>query len=200
MPISRERFESGWTAEQFIESMQVNRDKFVENVQANTFSFDDRRFFNEHPVSIAAIAEDWCPDVIHFLPVVVKLAEEAPSVTLRIFKRDDHLDLMDQYLKDGEFRSVPTFVLYDADWNELGFYNERPAAATRDMAEETVRFAKANPQLEGINRAYANMPDATRELVRANSTNFRWSRMLDWNRVFLDELKALAASGVPAAR
>jgi hypothetical protein len=200
MPISRERFDSGWTAQQFIDAMQVNKEKFLENVEANTFSFDDRRFFNEHPLFIAAIAEDWCPDVIHFLPVAVKLAEEVPSVTLRIFKRDDNLDLMEQYLKDGEFQSVPTFVLYDADWNELGFYSERPAAATKQMAEETLRFAKENAHLEGITRAYANMPEETRQIVRANSTNNRWSHMLEWNKIFLDEIKQLVAGGVASAR
>jgi hypothetical protein len=200
MPISRERFDTGLTAQQFIDSIQVNKEKFLENVQANTFSFDDRRFFNEHPLFIAAIAEDWCTDVVHFLPVIIKLAEEVPSVTLRIFKRDDNLDLMNQYLNKGEFQSVPTFVLYDADWNELGFYSERPAAATKQMAEETARFAKENAHLEGINRAYANMPEATSAIVRANSSANRWSHMLEWNKIFLDEIKAMVSAGVPSAR
>ena len=200
MPISRERFEQGLTPEQFIERMEVNKERFVDNIRANTFSFDDRQFFNDHPVSIAALGEDWCTDVIHFLPVVIKLAEEVPSIELRIFERDENMDLMDQYLKEGKFASIPTFIVMDGDWNELGFYNERPDAVTKLMGAETQRFAKENPQLEGANRSYENMPEETRLAVRANSSNFRWNNMAEWNRIFIEDLKALVSGGVAAAR
>ena len=200
MPISRERFNEGLSIEQFIDEMEVNKDKLVENIDANTFSAEDLKFFETHPVNIAAIGEDWCTDVIQFLPVVAKLAQDVPSVTLKVFKRDDNHDLIDQYLKDGEFRSIPVFVLYDENWNELGHFIERPADVTRQMGEETRRFAQANPQLEGANRTYDNMPDETRTAVRANSSRFRWDNLLAWNKIFLDELKEMIAGGVAAAR
>lgn len=200
MPISRERFATGLTAQEFLDSIELNKEKFLENIAAVRLTEDDLRFFNEHPVSIAALAEDWCTDVVHFLPVVIKLAEQCPAVTLRIFKRDENLDIMDQYLNRGEFRSIPTFIVYDPDWNELGFYSERPEAATKAMAAESTRFARENPHLEGVNRSYDKMPDETRQAVRANSARFRWANMHEWNRIFLDELKALVAGGVAAAR
>lgn len=200
MPISRERFAQGLTPEQFIERMEVNKERFVDNIRANTFSFDDRQYFNDHPVSIAALGEDWCTDVIHFLPVVIKLAEEVPAIELRIFERDENLDLMGQYLKDGAFQSIPTFIVMDRDWNELGFYNERPEAVTKMMAAETQRFARENPRYEGVNRSYDNMPEETRLAVRANSSNYRWNNMLEWNRIFIEDLKALVGGGVATKR
>jgi thiol-disulfide isomerase/thioredoxin len=195
MPISRERFASGLTAQQFLDSIELNKEKFLENIEANSFTADDLSFFADHPVSIAALAEDWCTDVVHFLPVAIKLAEQSPAVTLKIFKRDENPDLMDQYLNRGEFRSIPTFIVYDPDWNELGFYSERPEGATRMMAAESARFARENPQLEGATRSYDNMPDETRQAVRANSSRYRWDNMDAWNRLFIDELKALVAGG-----
>ena len=201
MPISREQFEQGMTAEAWLrEKVDANREKFLDNIKANTFSFDDRQFFNNHPVSIAAFGEDWCTDVVQFLPVVIKLAEEVPSVKLRIFERDDNLDLMEPYFKEGKYQSIPVFVVYDEDWNELGHFIERPEEVTRAMAEETRRFQQANPDLEGATRSYDNMPDETRQKVRANSSRFRWENMEAWNRIFLDELKAIVAGGVTAAR
>jgi thiol-disulfide isomerase/thioredoxin len=200
MPISRERFNEGLSVEQFIDEMEVNKEKFVENIDANIFSDEDLEFFRNNPVNIAAIGEDWCTDVIQFLPVAAKLAQDVPSVTLKVFKRDDNHDLIDQYLKDGEFRSIPVFVLYDQDWNELGHFIERPAEVTKQMGEETRRFAQANPQLEGANRSYDNMPDETRTAVRANSSRFRWDNMLPWNKIFLDEFKAMISNGVAAVR
>jgi thiol-disulfide isomerase/thioredoxin len=200
MPISRERFDAGLSVEQFIDEMEVNKEKFVENIEANSFSDADLEFFRSHPVSIAAIGEDWCTDVIQFLPVVAKLAQDVPGVTLKVFKRDDNHDLIDQYLKDGEFRSIPVFVLYDENWNELGHFIERPDEVTTKMGEETRRFAQANPQLEGANRSYDKMPDETRTAVRANSSRFRWDSMAEWNKIFIDEFKSLIAGEVAAAR
>ncbi len=192
MAISKERFESGLSVEQFIEEMEVNKEKLVENIDANEFTAEDLEFFRNKPLSIAAIGEDWCTDVIQFLPVVAKLEKEVPELSLKVFKRDDNTDLIDQYLKEGKYRSIPVFVVYDNDWNELGHFIERPAEVTRQMGEETRRFAQANPDLEGANRSYENMPDETRTAVRANSSTFRWDNMLAWNRIFIDELKALA--------
>lgn len=201
MPISREQFEQGLTAEQWLEQkLDANKERFLDNVRLNTFSFDDRQFFSNHPVAIAAFGEDWCTDVVQFLPVVIKLAEEVPAVQLRIFERDDHLELMEPYFKEGKYHSIPAFVVYDADWNELGHFIERPEAMTRAMAEETRRFQVANPDLEGVTRTYDNMPDETRQKVRANSSRFRWDNMETWNRVFLDEIKAIVAGGVTVAR
>jgi thiol-disulfide isomerase/thioredoxin len=199
MPITKERFDAGLTVDQFIEEMEVNKEKFVENIEANTFSQEDLDFFKKHPVSIAAIGEDWCTDVIQFLPVVAKLAQDVPGVTVKVFKRDDNHDLIDQYLKDGEFRSIPVFVVYDQDWNELGHYIERPDEVTKRMGDETRRFAQANPQLEGANRSYDKMPDETRTAVRANSSKFRWDNMLEWNKIFIDDLKSIVAGEVAAA-
>ena len=200
MPISRERFNEGLSVDQFVDEMEVNKEKYLENVEANTFTDEDKEFFRNHPVSVAAIGEDWCTDVIQFLPVLHKLSQEVPEVTLKVFKRDDNHDLIDQYLKEGKYRSIPVFVFYDKDWNELGHFIERPAEVTKRMGEETRRFAQENAHLEGINRSYENMPDETRTAVRANSSRFRWSNMAEWNRIFLDEVKDLVAGGVTAGR
>jgi hypothetical protein len=202
MAISRETFATGLTIDQFIDGMEVNKDRFLENIQLNTLSFGDRQFFNDRPVSIAAFGEDWCPDVIQFLAVVAKIAEEVPSVTLRIFERDsgDNLKLMEPYYKDGQHHSIPVFVVYDQDWNELGWFSERPAEVYKLMAAETIRFAKENPNLEGVTRTYDNMPEETRNAVRANSGNFRWGNQLEWNRIFLDEFKAIVGGAAVAAR
>ncbi len=195
MPISQDRFAEGLTAQQFIDQMTKNRERFEQNLTETTaiFTDEDRAFFAEHPLSIAAIGEDWCTDVIQFLPAAIKLAEEY-DLPLRVFLRDQNHDLIDQYLKQGEFRSIPVFVLYDANWNELGHFIERPATVTQEMAKESRRFALENSHLEGVNRSYENMPDETRTIIRENSSRFRWDNMLDWNRAFLDDIKSIAAT------
>lgn len=201
MPISKERFEQGLTAQEYLDTVEANRERFLANLEAasEVFTDEDRAFFEQHPISVAALGEDWCTDVVQFFPLIIKLAEENPSITLRIFPRDQNLDIMDQYLNQGEFRSIPTFVIYDPDWNELGHIIERTSRQTNEMAQETRRFAQENAHLEGINRAYNNMPDETRNTVRENNARYRWERMLEWNRWFLDEFKDIAARSTAKA-
>jgi len=197
VPISRERFAQGLTADEFIAEMTRNQERFEDNLAAmNDFITDeDRAFFGGRRLSIAAIAEDWCTDVIQFLAPVIALARQVPDLELRVFLRDQNHDLIDQYLKQGKFRSVPVFVLYDERWNELGYFIERPEQVTREMAEETRRFAAAHPEIEGITRAYENMPEETRKAVSQNSSRYRWDNMLRWDRICLDELRGMVVRG-----
>ena len=43
---------------------------------------------------------------------------------MRIFKRDDNPDVMDRYLKRGVYRSIPVFVFFDGEMNELARFIE----------------------------------------------------------------------------
>jgi len=197
MAISKETYASGMTAEEFLDIAEANKEKFLENLEKATIPDDVKAFFSEHPVSIAAIVEDWCTDVVHFLPVVIKLSREVEGVDLRIFQRDK-TDLIESYLNQGQYKSIPVFVFIDKDWNELGHFIERPAEATRQMAEESARFQRANPDLEGVTRSYDKMPEETRQKVRANAAAFRWANFENWNRLFFDEIMKIVA-GQPTA-
>jgi hypothetical protein len=106
---------------------------------------------------------------------------------------------MQPYLKEGKYQSIPVFVFYDSDWNELGHFIERPADVTKLMAEETRRFAQANPNLQDVNRSYEHMSEETRNAVRANSSRFRWDNMDEWNAIFLRDIKAIIAGGAGTA-
>ncbi len=201
MPISRERFEQGLTADAFIEQMTRNRERFEANIEAanDLISEDDRAAFLGKSISIAVIAEDWCTDVIQFVPPIVALARQIPDLRLRVFIRDQNLDIMDQYLNEGKYRSIPVFVFYDEQWNELGHYIERPEPVTQEMARETRRFASEHPELEGATRSYQNMPEETRKHVYQNSARYRWEHMLEWDRTFLNEVRAIVGNAAAVA-
>lgn len=192
MAISKETYESGMTGQEFLDIVEANKEKFLENVEQATIPDDVKAFFSENPVSIAAIGEDWCTDVVHFMPVAIKLAQEVDGVDLRVFQRDK-TDLIESYLNQGQYKSIPVFVFIDSDWNELGHFIERPAAATGKMAEESTRFQRENADLEGVTRSYDNMPDETRQKVRANAARFRWDNFDEWNGYFFDEVKEIVA-------
>src|SRR4029079_735005 len=64
--------------------------------------------------------------------VFARLAE-ATGLEMRVFKRDENKDIIAEYLKDGEFESIPVAVFYDADMNELAHFIERPRLANEEM-------------------------------------------------------------------
>ncbi|RMH20063.1 MAG: thioredoxin family protein [Gemmatimonadetes bacterium] len=74
---------------------------------------------------LLALSEDWCGDAVNTLPVVARLAE-AVGWPLRVLGRDDNPDLMDAHLTDGRSRSIPVVIVYDADFNEVGWWGPRP--------------------------------------------------------------------------
>ena len=74
---------------------------------------------------LLALAEDWCADTASTLPVLAKWAAEVPGLSLRILRRDEHADFMDQYLTAGA-RSIPVVVVLDNDFRALEHWGPYP--------------------------------------------------------------------------
>src|SRR5690242_18442243 len=129
--------------------MTRNQERFDEVERSVVLPADHLAFFKglARPLNVVVLAEDWCGDVIDNLPVLGRLAQESGKLNLSIFLRDQNLDIMDQYLKNGEFRSIPVFILFDADFNELGFWQERPAKMSELVQEARVKHFASDPEL-----------------------------------------------------
>ena len=154
MAVTRERFESGLTYDQWKAQMTRNRERHDANERELELIADDIAAFKKlpKPVNVLVLAEDWCGDVIANTPILGKLAIGVGTLNVRVFLRDQNGDLMDQYLKDGKYKSIPAVVFFDDDFNELGRWIERPDSVTelrekkrRELyAEEPrVRLARA---------------------------------------------------------
>lgn len=74
------------------------------------------------------LTDDWCGDSAFSLPIIARAASLSDQVTLRILRRDDNLDIMDQYLTNGS-RSIPKLVAFSEDGEELFQWGPRPADA-----------------------------------------------------------------------
>ncbi|MCK9485217.1 MAG: thioredoxin family protein [Dehalococcoidia bacterium] len=89
---------------------------------------------SQHGLKALVLGEDWCPDVWRGLPVAARLGE-LTGMEVRFFPRDENKDIMAEFLKDGEFESIPTIVLYDRDHNYLGHWIERSDLANSEMGQ-----------------------------------------------------------------
>ena len=97
-------------------------------------------------LNVLVITEDWCGDALTNLPVLARMVEGAPNVEMRVFLRDQNPDLMDQYLNRGLFRSIPVFVFFDEDMNEVARFIERPPKITEYMEQKQLELAAPAPR------------------------------------------------------
>ncbi|MEM9836857.1 MAG: thioredoxin family protein [Bacteroidota bacterium] len=79
------------------------------------------------PLTWLVITESWCGDAAHIVPVVNKLASLNPLITTKHIMRDEHPEVMDQFLTN-EARSIPIIAFIDEERGEIvGHWGPRPA-------------------------------------------------------------------------
>jgi hypothetical protein len=143
--VTPERFASGMTWEEYVGNIKRNREKFEYNYGETALKDEDTEAFRSlaaaanGPAKVLALGEDWCPDVFRGLPVMARIAEAA-GMELRVFPRDDNLDIMKEFLNQGEHQSIPTFVFYTSDHRYITQWIERPAKANAELGQVMTLF------------------------------------------------------------
>ncbi len=186
--VTPERYGQGFTYPDYIAQINVNKDMFEKYTEtaADAMTADDVEFFSKAAsmeggaARMMVIGEDWCPDVYRGMPVFNRVAESA-GMELRVFPRDEHLDIMDEFLNRGEFRSIPTAVFYTKDGDYLCHWIERPAIGYAEGAQFTEEARKELP---------AGADDAE---VRAIARPRTLERYPAWQRATVEEIRAMLA-------
>lgn len=80
------------------------------------------------------ITEAWCGDASNTIPIMELAAKSNASIDLRVMVRDEHPEIMNNYLTNGS-KSIPVLVLMDANGVELGKWGPRPAACQEFVIE-----------------------------------------------------------------
>lgn len=196
MAVTAERFNEGMTYQQYVDQMTQNKERFLENYEKATVNPEDVAYFAglSEPINMLVIAEDWCGDVIAGLPVLGKLLDGAgDKLNVRVFLRDQNEDIMNQYLKEGKYKSIPVFVAYDAQMRELGYFIERPAAQTTEMQKLRNDFFAAHPELGvGPDADFGSMSQEARQAMAPEMNRIRAERASAHNQMLVDELKKIA--------
>ena len=184
--VTADRFSSGLSYEDYISRIQRNKQKFEYNYNETKVSDEDAAAFRSlasregGPARVLALGEDWCPDVFRGLPVIARIAE-AGGMELRIFPRDDNLDIMGEFLNHGEHQSIPTVVFYTSDHRYIAHWIERPAKANAEMGEVMKRY-------EGLDRSKPEDLAKLRQLADEFQTGPVWA---SWRVETIKELREL---------
>ena len=135
--VTPERIAQGISYKEWMEQIDRDQEKFVDNYEGTQLNADDVAAIKAlmakggGPAICMAIGEPWCPDVFRGMPVIAKLCE-ATGLDLKIFFRDQNVDIMNEYLYKGEFQSIPTLIFYTEDHRYLGHWSEKAQKARDD--------------------------------------------------------------------
>ena len=151
--VTPQRFEQGYSYEEYLSQIKVNKLRFEQYFgEFDPEKGEVERFRNltqraRGPAKVLAIGEDWCPDVYRGLPTMAKLADSA-GVEVRVFPRDSNLDMMNEFLKEGKYQSIPVFVFYTEGLDYICHWIERPEVADRESEEIEASIREEKPGLD----------------------------------------------------
>ncbi len=101
------------------------------------------------------LTESWCGDAAHNIPVLNKMAELSDVIELRLALRDEHSELMNQFLTNGG-AAIPKLIAFDKDAKEIIYeWGPRPSEAAALVAEYKAEHGKLTPEFkEDLQRWY----------------------------------------------
>ena len=181
--VTPERYSQGMTYDQYMETVKVNKariEEYYANVSLDSEQTDRLRELAAHdngPARMMVIGEDWCGDVVRELPVLARVAEAA-GLELRIFPRDENHDIMNEFLKEGLYMSIPVAVFYDQGHEYICHWIERSEVANREQGEIEASIRSEQPDISD--------QDFGRQR-RAQTA----ARAGDWQKATVDELVGL---------
>jgi hypothetical protein len=80
------------------------------------------------PLTAYILTEGWCGDAAQNIPLFYLMEQENPNFMVKLLLRDEHLELIDQYLTNGG-RSIPKLICVDQNGKELFNWGPRPKPA-----------------------------------------------------------------------
>ena len=150
--VTPERYAQGMTYDEYMNSIKVNKARFDEyyaNIKlepGQAAKLRELATVEGGPNHMMIIGEDWCGDVVRELPVLARVAEAA-GLELRIFPRDENHDIMNEFLKEGLYMSIPVAVFYDREHDYICHWIERSETANREQGEIEAAIRAEQPDI-----------------------------------------------------
>jgi hypothetical protein len=180
------KLNKGISPQKFIDSMEKNKEAFLD--WGNRFEWssdDDREFFesmnNRDDLRCLILMADWCGDVVRNVPVVFKTLE-ITGIPTEVLVMEQHLDTMDEFLTMGG-RAIPIVIFADTGGHVLGQWGPRP----EHVQEAMTAFKQANPDREAADYQ-EKLGLARKEIGR------RYGEGTEYQQTIVQELRKLLSS------
>src|SRR3981081_2634412 len=197
MAVTKNQFDPGLTYDAYKAQMTRNIEQVQQNEKDLQLKPEDVQAVRDlpKPVNVLALAEDWCGDVVANLPVLGKLAAESNGkLNVRVLLRDQEpgSKVMDEHLNKGQFKSIPTIIFLDGQFNEVGVWIERQEAVTRWREEKRLELYKQNPEWGDPSKPIAEVPEDVRTTIQQKTGALRNETKPFANSEVVRELRAVA--------
>ncbi|MEO1486162.1 MAG: thioredoxin family protein [Bacteroidota bacterium] len=115
-----------------------------------TLKFDEKALSDienyDVETTFLVLTESWCGDASPSLPVLNRIAETSPNISLNIVLRDENPELMDLFLT-GESRSIPKLIVLQKD-KVVGDWGPRSTKATAMVDAFKKEHGKLTPEFK----------------------------------------------------
>jgi hypothetical protein len=141
--LTKERFLAATTFAQYVDRMKVNRAQMLQNVDEVQVAPADVDWWRSRgKINAYVLTYDGCGDALFNIPALAKIASLCSNVDLRVVQRDENLDIIDEHLNQGLYRSVPCFIFLDENYQEIANLKERSEDMTRVMEQEQLQVRR----------------------------------------------------------
>ena len=188
MGLSNTKFSEGMNTSQYVDSIKVNKQPFLDIYSATQVPETVQNFFDTpgQTINLAVFTSDWCGDAMSTTPAILKLADSTNNINLEIFNRDDELELANSFLPENRAGTTPIFVVLDTDMRQISRFIE--------TANSLV--PRIDAMDEQISKEVAGEGDNARAAGRGKRTAFRVSHAGEWSNIILEEFTNVVSEGL----
>ncbi|MCI0866015.1 MAG: thioredoxin family protein, partial [Chloroflexi bacterium] len=179
MAITKQKFDQGMTPQEYIDQIKVNKQPFLDIYNALDVPDKAKALFDglDSPLNLAVFTADWCGDAVSTTPVILRLAQATPGLSVQVFNRDDELEITNSFLPENRAGTVPVFIVMDSSMAEIARFVETalelvPAIDAMDdmIAKEIAGESEEDRRAAGRGRRMA----------------FRTSHAQEWGEVIME--------------
>lgn len=157
-------------SKQFVEFTKLNQKRMQRWDKTLKFPEAIERRVREHNTKSTwvVLTETWCGDAAHTVPVINKLASLNEKIEVKLLLRDDHEDLMNEFLTNGG-KSIPKLIALNADNEVIGTFGPRPETATKLVEDFKEKHGTLTPEFKEKLQVWYNKDkgqSAAEELVQ----------------------------------
>lgn len=138
--ITEEFFLTGKTFDGFLETGsedEQQRIRLYYDRLGKKLSPEDYRIDLTYPVHLLLFATTWCWDSKTNVPVLVRIAENSPNISLKIINKDHYPFLIDK-INGG--KKIPQLLIFSKDFYYLDRWVERPTSGYQLYADVRKKY------------------------------------------------------------
>ncbi|MDW5287266.1 thioredoxin family protein [Formosa sp. PL04] len=108
-------------------------------------------------VTWLVIAESWCGDAAHVMPVINKVSELNENIDFKVVLRDANEVLMNMFLTNGG-KSIPKLIMIDNTTGDVvNTFGPRPTVATKFVADYKAEHGVLTPEFKESLQTWYNL-------------------------------------------